>query len=189
MRVEWRCASTGTGVPSVTTTGAREMQPWCADSWAMLVILPSPLFIYLCIIGRMDGWTDRQINKLSTFFLLLFSLPTSLPLSPGVVQTFRNSYFGAGSYSMLVGHLYCYGSEPQLSDCYGFTYTYFYGCNPSSSHVAGVRCIGKYTVVCKSIEEYARVCKSIQKYRRVYCSIQEYVRVCKSMLALSTPVM
>ena len=88
---------------------------------------------------------------------------------------------------MLVGHLYCFGSAPQLSDCYGFTYPYFYGCNPSSSHVAGVRCIGKYTVVCKNKQEYVRVCKNMQEYARVCKSMQEYARVCKSMQALNTP--
>ena len=43
-----------TGVPSVTTgtPGTLMMQPWCADSWDMPVILP-PLFIYRCIISRL----------------------------------------------------------------------------------------------------------------------------------------
>ena len=115
----------------------------------------------------------------SSLFLLLSSLPFSL--SPGVLQTYRHSYFGAGTSHMLIGNLYCYRSAPQLASCYGVTYNYIpsYACSPHSSHVAGVKCIGEYTVVCKSVQEYARVCKSVQEYARVCKSVQECVRVYK----------
>ena len=69
---------------------------------------------------------------------------------------------------MLIGNLYCYRSASQLGSCYGLRYGYSYipryACSPYSSHVAGVRCIGKYTVVCKVMQEYAIVYKSMQGY-------------------------
>ena len=67
---------------------------------------------------------------------------------------------------MLIGNLYCYRNAPQVASCYGVRYGYIprYACSPYSSHVAGVRCIGKYTVVCKVLQEYAIVCKSVQGY-------------------------
>ena len=76
------------------------------------------------------------------------SLPPLVPLSAGVVQTYRHSYFGAGTHHMLIGNLYCYGFASQLSECYGVRYSYIprYACSPYSSHVAGVKCIGEYHI-------------------------------------------
>ena len=94
---------------------------------------------------------------------------------------------------MLIGNLYCYRNAPQVGSCYGVRYNYIprYACSPYSSHVAGVRCMGKYTRVCKVIQEYAIVCKSMQGYASsphsshvagVRC-ISKYTRVCISMHA------
>ena len=135
-----------------------------------------------------------------SFFLLPLPLPTlgsslssSAPssLSPGVLQTYQGSYFGTGTVPMLIGNLYCFSYASQLSSCYGITYRYIPSsfCSPYSSHVAGVKCIGKYTVVCKVIREYARVCKlsTLQSCSRsevygVICKVlQEYEIVCKSV--------
>ena len=56
---------------------------------------------------------------------------------------------------MLIGDLSCYGGESEVANCYGFRYTghsYISSyessqCSPQSSHVAGVKCIGKYMFV------------------------------------------
>ena len=116
--------------------------------------------------------------------------PPSLPASSGAAQVLRGSYFGTGDVAMTVGDIQCYGyypyyypyyyaSETDIADCYGFRYGYYrnipsYACTPYSQHVAGVRCIGEYARVCKSVQEYARVCKSVQEYARVCKSMQEY---------------
>ena len=60
---------------------------------------------------------------------------------------------------MLVGNLGCYnyGQDSEVANCYGFRdhdYNYIpsYQCFPQSGHVAGVKCIGTYTLayVCNS---------------------------------------
>ena len=163
-------------------------------SWAS----KSRRFLGFCV---QPIYTDRQIDLakmsshlpffpfpfhlLTLFRLSFFCSPPSLSPFPGVLQTYRHSYFGAGTSHMLIGNLYCYRSAPQLASCYGVTYNYIpsYACSPHSSHVAGVKCIGEYTVVCKSVQEYARVCKSMQEYARVCKSLQECARVCKSVQA------
>ncbi len=38
MRVEWRSASTTTGVLSVMTNGDLRRQRWCVDNWAMVTV-------------------------------------------------------------------------------------------------------------------------------------------------------
>ena len=113
-------------------------------------------------------FSPSSLHTLSPF---CFSHPLS-PF-PGVLQTYRGSYFGAGTKPMLIGNLYCYRNAPQLSSCYGLRYGYIprYACSPYSSHVAGVKCIGKYTVVCKVLQEYAIVCKSVQECARL-CKLQ-----------------
>ena len=132
-------------------------------SWAS----KSRRFLGFCV---QPIYTDRQTDRLRcppTFpfslsspfspsyllFLSFFCSPPSLSPFPGVLQTYRHSYFGAGTSHMLIGNLYCYSFASQLSDCYGVTYGYIprYACSPYSSHVAGVKCIGKYASSMQSV--------------------------------------
>lgn len=73
---------------------------------------------------------------------------------PGASDVLFGSYFGAGNLPIVIAYTNCYGYEPQLANCSGFS-----GSDPpyipswycTANTVAGVRCIGEYLTTFKPI--------------------------------------
>ena len=63
----------------------------------------------------------------------------------GALRAIGSSYFGSGDLPTIMAYTDCYGTENELSNCYGFRYTppYIPHWYCSDNTVAGVECLGK----------------------------------------------
>ena len=100
--------------------------------------------MYFCVQVNIVHGCTRQ---------LLVNEFTNMPLSAilyyrdsahllGALEAVRGSAFALDSVSFTHTYLACQGTESQLSDCYGFTQYATYAQSCSTTHAAGVKCLG-----------------------------------------------